>query len=128
MANDDDWEELARRQSRKRRQPKKGKKQSKEEQLDSDFERHEQNEFVLISDIGLRTSYQKITSSFDRWLQPSSGLNPTVAENLARRLASLNSQKAAIESGEQAANARLQSAIDSLQPAVDYHEYSQSSH
>jgi len=46
MANDDDWEELARRQSRKRRQPKKGKKQSKEEQLDSDFERHEQNEFV----------------------------------------------------------------------------------
>ena len=89
---------------------------------------HEQNEFVLISDIGLRTSYQKITSSFDRWLQPSSGLNPTVAENLERRLASLNSQKAAIESGEQAANARLQSAIDSLQPAVDYHEYSQSSH
>lgn len=46
MAKDDDWEELARRQSRKRRQPKKGKKQSTEERLDSDFERHEQSEFI----------------------------------------------------------------------------------
>ena len=89
---------------------------------------HEENEFVLISEIGLKTSYQNISSSFERWLQPSSGLNSNVAENLAKRLDSLNSQKAAIESGEQAANARLQSAIDSLQPAIDYHEYSQSSH
>jgi hypothetical protein len=32
-----------------------------------------------------------------------------------------------IATGEQAANARLQSAIDSLEPVVDYHEYSQSS-
>ncbi|MBO57874.1 MAG: hypothetical protein CMA77_02635 [Euryarchaeota archaeon] len=87
----------------------------------------EQNEFVLISDNGLTTSYQRIASSLERWVQPSSGLNKNVAESLARRLASLNSQKAAIESGEQAANARLQSAIDSLQPTVDYHEYSQSS-
>ncbi len=46
MAKDEDWEELARRQSRKRRQPKKGKKQSTEERLDSDFERHEQSEFI----------------------------------------------------------------------------------
>ena len=46
MAKDEDWEELARRQSRKRRQPKKGKKQSSEERLDSDFERHEQSEFI----------------------------------------------------------------------------------
>ena len=89
---------------------------------------HEENEFVLISEIGLKTTFQNISSSLERWLQPSSGLNSNVAENLAKRLASLNSQKVAIESGEQAANARLQSAIDSLQPAVDYHEYSQSSH
>jgi len=46
MAKDDEWEELARRQSRKRRPLKKDKKRSKEEQLDSDFERNEQNEFV----------------------------------------------------------------------------------
>ena len=46
MAKDDDWEELARRQSRKRRPLKRDKKRSKEEQLDSDFERNEQNEFV----------------------------------------------------------------------------------
>ena len=88
----------------------------------------EQNEFVLVSEIGLKTSFQKISSSFERWLQPSSGLNSNVSGNLAKRLTSLNSQKAAIESGEQAADARLQSAIDSLQPTVDYHEYSQSSH
>ena len=30
----------------------------------------------------------------------------------------------AIEAGEQAANAKLQAAIDTLQPTVDYHEYS----
>ena len=87
----------------------------------------EQDEFVLISNNGLTTSYQNVSSSLERWLLPSSGLNPNVAESLSKKLASLNSQKAAIESGEQAANARLQSAIDSLQPTVDYHEYSQSS-
>tara|TARA_B100001750_G_scaffold179739_1_gene148104 strand:+ start:1808 stop:2611 length:804 start_codon:yes stop_codon:yes gene_type:complete len=87
----------------------------------------EQDEFVLISNNGLTTSYQNVSSSLERWLLPSSGLNPNVAVSLSKKLASLNSQKAAIESGEQAANARLQSAIDSLQPTVDYHEYSQSS-
>ena len=86
-----------------------------------------QDEFVLISNNGLTTSYQNVSSSLERWLLPSSGLNPNVAVSLSKKLASLNSQKAAIESGEQAANARLQSAIDSLQPTVDYHEYSQSS-
>ena len=36
----------------------------------------------------------------------------------------LERQIASIEAGEQAANAKLQAAIDTLQPAVDYHEYS----
>jgi hypothetical protein len=36
----------------------------------------------------------------------------------------LERQIASIKSGEQAANAKLQAAIDTLQPAVDYHEYS----
>ncbi len=54
MAKDDDWEELARRQSRKRRQPKKGKQQSKEQRLDSDFERYEQGEFIRDLDEGSR--------------------------------------------------------------------------
>jgi len=87
----------------------------------------EQNDFVLVSSNDLKTSYERICSCIERWIQPSSGLNSNVADCLAKRLDSLKSQKIAIESGEQAANARLQSAIDSLQPTVDYHEYSQSS-
>ena len=38
----------------------------------------------------------------------------------------IESQISAIISGEQAANARLQAAVDSLVPAHDYHEYSSS--
>jgi len=35
----------------------------------------------------------------------------------------LEDQRAAIVAGEQAANARLQSALDSLQPKHDYYQY-----
>ena len=87
----------------------------------------ENNEFYLYSQFDQKTSYEKISTSIQKWLQPSLNLNTQVAANLAQKLESFNSQKEAIERGEQAANARLQSAIDSLQPAIDYHEYSQSS-
>ena len=41
-------------------------------------------------------------------------------QNLRREL---EGQRAAIVAGEQAANARLQSALDSLQPKHDYYQY-----
>tara|TARA_Y100000588_G_C14099278_1_gene858015 strand:- start:271 stop:1056 length:786 start_codon:yes stop_codon:yes gene_type:complete len=87
----------------------------------------ENNEFYLYSQFDQKTSYEKVSTFIQKWLQPSLNLNTQVAANLAQKLESFNSQKEAIERGEQAANARLQSAIDSLQPAIDYHEYSQSS-
>ncbi|MBT4058728.1 MAG: hypothetical protein HOE69_00255 [Euryarchaeota archaeon] len=87
----------------------------------------ENNEFILISNNGMTTSVDKIVTCIQRWIQPTSGLNHAIASSLNERLQSLQKQIAAIESGEQAANARLQTAIDSLQPVVDYHEYSQSS-
>ena len=70
MAKDDEWEELARRHSRKRRPLKKDKKRSKEEQLDSDSERNEQNEFVRDLEEMFRDIEEKIqgamgTGSFD---------------------------------------------------------------
>ena len=46
----------------------------------------------------------------------------SVALDSAKR--EIERQIASIEAGEQAANAKLQAAIDTLQPAVDYHEYS----
>ena len=87
----------------------------------------ENGEFILISKNGLTTSVEKVTTSLERWIQPSLGLKQDVVTSLTTRLQSLRKQIASIESGEQAANARLQTAIDSLQPTVDYHEYSQSS-
>ena len=87
----------------------------------------ENGEFILISKNGLTTSVEKVTTSLERWIRPSLGLKQDVVTSLTTRLQSLSKQIASIESGEQAANARLQTAIDSLQPTVDYHEYSQSS-
>ncbi len=87
----------------------------------------EKGEFILISSSGLTTSVEKVTTSLERWIQPSSELKQDVANSLSIRLQSIRKQIASIESGEQAASAKLQTAIDSLQPTVDYHEYSQSS-
>ncbi len=87
----------------------------------------EKDEFILISKNGLTTSVERVNTSLERWIQPSLGLKQDVVTALTTRLQSLRKQIASIESGEQAANARLQTAIDSLQPTVDYHEYSQSS-
>jgi hypothetical protein len=88
----------------------------------------ENEEFILISNNGLTTSVERVVTSLERWIQPTLGLKQGVVTALTSRLQSLRTQIASIESGEQAANARLQTAIDSLQPTIDYHEYSQSSH
>jgi len=87
----------------------------------------ENDEFILISNNGMTTSVERVVTSIERWIQPTLGLKQGVVTELTIRLQSLRKQIASIESGEQAANARLQTAIDSLQPTIDYHEYSQSS-
>ncbi|PXY71004.1 MAG: hypothetical protein CXX83_01175 [Methanobacteriota archaeon] len=63
----------------------------------------------------------------DRWCDPALALQAAPAVALKQRAGELSRQMESIATGEQAANARLQSAIDSLEPVVDYHEYSQSS-
>ena len=67
---------------------------------------------------------ESLLSDLVRWLKPELALpaKASVALDAAKR--ELNRQIASIEAGEQAANAKLQAAIDTLQPAIDYHEYS----
>ncbi|MEL0331561.1 MAG: hypothetical protein VW982_05025 [Candidatus Poseidoniales archaeon] len=48
---------------------------------------------------------------------------PSHAERLQAERTRLEGQQAAIVAGEQAANARLQTALDSLQPKHDYYQY-----
>ena len=65
-----------------------------------------------------------LLSNLDYWLDPSQGLPEKAASQLRPIAEDLRSQMAAIESGEQAANERLQAAVDKLNPEVDYHSYS----
>ena len=69
----------------------------------------------------------RLITDIERWISPELSLPQKSATMLSNSLAEIQRQIVAIESGEQAANARLQSAIDSLEPAVDYHEYSRGS-
>ena len=48
---------------------------------------------------------------------------PSYADKFQAERARLEAQQAAIIAGEQAANARLQTALDSLQPKHDYYQY-----
>jgi hypothetical protein len=59
-----------------------------------------------------------------RWLKPELALPAKASVALDTSKRELNRQIASIEAGEQAANAKLQAAIDTLQPSIDYHEYS----
>ena len=67
---------------------------------------------------------ESLLSDLSRWLKPELALpaKASVALDSAKR--EIERQIASIEAGEQAANAKLQAAIDTLQPAIDYHEYS----
>ena len=67
---------------------------------------------------------ESLLNDISRWLKPELALpaKASVALDAAKR--ELERQIASIEAGEQAANAKLQAAIDTLQPAIDYHEYS----
>ena len=59
-----------------------------------------------------------------KWLKPELALSAKASIALDASKRELERQIASIEAGEQAANAKLQAAIDTLQPTVDYHEYS----
>lgn len=64
--------------------------------------------------------------NLSRWLKPELALPAKASVALDASKRELNRQIASIETGEQAANAKLQAAIDTLQPSIDYHEYSRS--
>jgi hypothetical protein len=64
-----------------------------------------------------------LLSDIARWLRPELYLPAKAAVELMGAKQEIERQIAAIESGEQAADARLQAAIDTLQPTMDYHEY-----
>jgi len=65
-----------------------------------------------------------LLADLSRWLKPELGLPAKASVALEAAKRELERQIASIEAGEQAANAKLQAAIDTLQPTVDYHEYS----
>ena len=60
----------------------------------------------------------------DSILQILDGTSLSLNERAKQQAQRLRAQIAAIESGEMAANAKLQSALDSLKPKHDYYEYS----
>ena len=62
--------------------------------------------------------------NLDYWLEPSLGLAEKAADELRQGSTELRAQILAIESGEQAADAQLQAAVDKLNPNTDYHSYS----
>ena len=67
---------------------------------------------------------QPLLADLSRWLKPELALPAKASVALDTSKREIERQIASIEAGEQAANAKLQAAIDTLQPAVDYHEYS----
>ena len=80
--------------------------------------------FVLQPENSESQPLESLLNDISRWLKPELALpaKASVALDAAKR--ELERQIASIEAGEQAANAKLQAAIDTLQPAIDYHEYS----
>ncbi|MEE2759139.1 MAG: hypothetical protein VYA86_04075 [Candidatus Thermoplasmatota archaeon] len=80
--------------------------------------------FQLIPEGGEPQPLESLLAKLSQWLEPNLNLpaKASVALDSAKR--ELERQMASIEAGEQAANAKLQAAIDTLKPAVDYHEYS----
>ena len=67
---------------------------------------------------------ESLISDITRWLAVELGLPTKSAVALGNALKEIQRQMVAIQEGEQAANSRLQSAIDSLEPSMDYHTYS----
>ena len=82
------------------------------------------NSFQLLPEGSEPQPLESLLADLSRWLNPELNLpaKASIALDSAKR--DLERQISSIEAGEQAANAKLQAAIDTLQPAVDYHEYS----
>ena len=67
---------------------------------------------------------ETLLNDISRWLKPEFSLPAKASVALDTSKREIERQIASIEAGEQAANAKLQAAIDTLEPAIDYHEYS----
>jgi len=67
---------------------------------------------------------EPLLENISRWLNLELSLPAKASVALDASKRELERQISSIKSGEQAANAKLQAAIDTLQPAIDYHEYS----
>ena len=65
-----------------------------------------------------------IVQRMEIWASDSTGLNSTITTKLREMIENYKSQMSAIESGLQAANAKLAAAVDKLNPTMDYHTYS----
>ena len=81
-------------------------------------------EFHLLPEFVDSQPLESLLVNMSRWLKPELNLPPKASVALDASKRELERQIVSIEAGEQAANAKLQAAIDTLQPAVDYHEYS----
>ncbi len=80
--------------------------------------------FSLIPQGQPATDLTWLLGNLDYWLDPSQQLPEKAAAALRHISSDLRAQMAAIESGEQAANAQLQAAVDKLNPNTDYYSYS----
>lgn len=85
---------------------------------------HNSSGFELQPSGQVATQVDWLLANIEHWLDPSLSLPEKPAEALRTCAEGLRAQVVAIESGEQAANARLQAQIDKLNPSVDYHTYS----
>ena len=82
------------------------------------------NSFQLEPEGAQSQPLDSLLTDLSRWLKLELNLPAKASVALDAVKRELERQIASIEAGEQAANAKLQAAIDTLQPAVDYHEYS----
>ncbi|CAI8290908.1 MAG: Uncharacterised protein [Marine Group II euryarchaeote MED-G33] len=80
--------------------------------------------FQLQPENAVAQPLESLLIDLGKWLNPELALSAKASVALDSSKRELERQIASIEAGEQAANAKLQAAIDTLQPTVDYHEYS----
>ncbi|MDP6640562.1 MAG: hypothetical protein QGH90_00315 [Candidatus Poseidoniaceae archaeon] len=81
-------------------------------------------EFLLQPEGQPATDLNWLLTCIDYWLNQEMNLADKPATALTAVAVDYRAQIAAIEAGEQVANARLQAAVDKLNPSEDYHAYS----
>jgi len=80
--------------------------------------------FVFMVDNQNPVDATMIVQRMEVWASDSNGLNTNTTTKLRGMIEDYKSQMNAIESGLQAANAKLAAAVDKLNPTMDYHTYS----